>query len=174
MVECPAAITPSLDDLRGQFAILTTMNISLNPSLSRRTFLRGAGVTLALPLLEAMLPVFGTASARAAQARGAAADGRHRDEHGHPAAVLLPGEGRASDYALDALPGEARGASQEHDRLLRRQPPGRDRRARGREVLPHRHAASRSAAASATGSRSTSSPPSRSATRRAIRRSCWR
>ena len=44
------------------------MNISLNSSLSRRTFLRGAGITMALPFLEAMLPVFGTASARAAQA----------------------------------------------------------------------------------------------------------
>lgn len=51
-----------------KFAILTTMNISLNHSLSRRTFLRGAGFTVALPFLEAMLPVFGTASARAAQA----------------------------------------------------------------------------------------------------------
>ena len=44
------------------------MNISVNPALSRRTFLRGAGFTLALPLLEAMIPGFGTASARAAQA----------------------------------------------------------------------------------------------------------
>ncbi len=44
------------------------MNTSLNSSLSRRTFLRGAGITMALPLLEAMLPVFSTASARAAQA----------------------------------------------------------------------------------------------------------
>jgi len=32
------------------------------PSLSRRTFLRGAGVTLALPLLEAMLPRFARAA----------------------------------------------------------------------------------------------------------------
>ena len=44
------------------------MNISLNSSLSRRTFLRGTGVTLALPFLEAMLPVFSTVSARAALA----------------------------------------------------------------------------------------------------------
>jgi hypothetical protein len=43
------------------------MNISVNSSLSRRTFLRGTGITIALPFLEAMLPVFGTASARAAQ-----------------------------------------------------------------------------------------------------------
>ena len=35
------------------------MNISLNRSLSRRTFLRAAGATLALPLLDAMCPVFG-------------------------------------------------------------------------------------------------------------------
>src|SRR2546430_2101864 len=47
---------------------LVTMNISINPSLSRRTLLRGAGFTMALPFLEAMLPVFGTTSARAAQA----------------------------------------------------------------------------------------------------------
>ena len=44
------------------------MNTSLNSCLSRRTFLRGTGVTIALPFLEAMLPVFSTASARAAQA----------------------------------------------------------------------------------------------------------
>ena len=44
------------------------MNISLHSSLSRRTFLRGTGVTIALPFLEAMLPVFSTASVRAAQA----------------------------------------------------------------------------------------------------------
>ncbi len=44
------------------------MNISTNSPLSRRTFLRGAGITMALPFLEAMLPVFSTASARAAEA----------------------------------------------------------------------------------------------------------
>ena len=32
------------------------MNINLNQSLSRRAFLRGAGVTMALPFLEAMMP----------------------------------------------------------------------------------------------------------------------
>ena len=44
------------------------MHISLNQPLSRRAFLRGAGVTLSLPLLDAMLPAFATPSARAAQA----------------------------------------------------------------------------------------------------------
>jgi hypothetical protein len=39
------------------------MNICLNRALSRRTFLRGAGVVMALPLLEAMSPAFGAASA---------------------------------------------------------------------------------------------------------------
>jgi hypothetical protein len=39
---------------------------SAKPVLSRRTFLRGAGVMLTLPFLEAMQPVFGTA-ARAAE-----------------------------------------------------------------------------------------------------------
>ena len=39
------------------------MNISLNRQLSRRTFLRGAGITLALPFLDAMRPVFGAAAA---------------------------------------------------------------------------------------------------------------
>ncbi len=34
------------------------MNISLNQSLSRRTFLRAAGATLALPFLDAMRPAF--------------------------------------------------------------------------------------------------------------------
>src|SRR4029077_11466650 len=41
------------------------MNLSLNPTLSRRTFLRGAGITMALPFLEAMLPSI----ARAGQTR---------------------------------------------------------------------------------------------------------
>ena len=36
--------------------------------LPRRTFLRGMGVTLALPLLDSMVPAFGGATARAAQA----------------------------------------------------------------------------------------------------------
>src|SRR5882724_9894501 len=45
------------------------MNISLNRALSRRTFLRGAGVTIALPFLEAMMPAFSTAATRAAQAK---------------------------------------------------------------------------------------------------------
>ena len=35
--------------------------------LPRRTFLRGVGVTLALPLLDSMVPAFGGATARAAQ-----------------------------------------------------------------------------------------------------------
>ena len=39
------------------------MNISINRHLSRRTFLRGAGITLALPFLDAMRPVFGAAAA---------------------------------------------------------------------------------------------------------------
>src|SRR6266446_7567441 len=41
------------------------MNLSPHSPLSRRTFLRGAGFTMALPCLEAMLPAF----ARANQAR---------------------------------------------------------------------------------------------------------
>ncbi len=40
------------------------------PALSRRTFLRGTGVMLALPFLEAMRPVFGSAAV-AANAPGA-------------------------------------------------------------------------------------------------------
>ncbi len=39
------------------------MNISSHRTLARRTFLRGAGVVMALPLLEAMTPIFNTASA---------------------------------------------------------------------------------------------------------------
>ena len=38
-------------------------SITLSPSLNRRTFLRGAGITLALPFLEAMLPRLATAAA---------------------------------------------------------------------------------------------------------------
>src|SRR5437016_290810 len=37
--------------------------------LSRRTFLRGAGAVMSLPLLDAMLPAFGAESARAAPRR---------------------------------------------------------------------------------------------------------
>ncbi len=44
------------------------MNIREDRCLSRRTFLRGAGVALALPMLDAMIPVGGSASARAAAA----------------------------------------------------------------------------------------------------------
>ena len=40
------------------------------PPLNRRTFLRGAGITLALPFLDAMRPVFG-AAAKAAAAESA-------------------------------------------------------------------------------------------------------
>ena len=35
--------------------------------LPRRTFLRGMGVSLALPLLDSMVPAFGGAAARAAE-----------------------------------------------------------------------------------------------------------
>jgi len=45
------------------------MNISLNRHLSRRTFLRGAGITLALPFLDAMRPVFGAAAAAVVKPR---------------------------------------------------------------------------------------------------------
>ena len=41
------------------------MHIAKNP-LNRRTFLRGAGVALALPFLDAMSPVFGRAAKAAA------------------------------------------------------------------------------------------------------------
>ncbi len=41
------------------------MNIRRVPTLSRRTFLRGAGFAVALPLLEGMRPAFGAASAPA-------------------------------------------------------------------------------------------------------------
>ncbi|MEQ1850108.1 MAG: DUF1552 domain-containing protein [Chthoniobacteraceae bacterium] len=38
------------------------MNIALKRSVSRRAFLRGTGVALALPLLDAMLPAFGAST----------------------------------------------------------------------------------------------------------------
>jgi hypothetical protein len=38
---------------------------NFTPAISRRTFLRGAGITLALPLLEAMRPAFGATAAAA-------------------------------------------------------------------------------------------------------------
>ena len=39
------------------------------PPLSRRTFLRGAGAVLSLPLLDAMRPVFGAEDAKAVPRR---------------------------------------------------------------------------------------------------------
>src|SRR5258705_8909901 len=47
----------------------TTMNgpfVSTLPALSRRKFLRGAGILLSLPLLDAMTPAFARAVKRAA------------------------------------------------------------------------------------------------------------
>src|SRR4051794_33059017 len=44
------------------------MHISPNKHLSRRTFLRGAGVAMSLPFLEAMTPVFATTASAAAAA----------------------------------------------------------------------------------------------------------
>src|SRR5262245_47839324 len=44
------------------------MNILTGKSLSRRTFLQGMGVTVALPYLDAMLPAFGMARRTAAVA----------------------------------------------------------------------------------------------------------
>jgi hypothetical protein len=46
---------------------MNAIHISIGAHLSRRTFLRGAGVTLMLPWLEAMIPSF---------ARGAVASAR--------------------------------------------------------------------------------------------------
>ena len=43
--------------------------ITLTRPLNRRTFLRGTGITLALPFLEAMLPRFATAATEAAKPR---------------------------------------------------------------------------------------------------------
>src|SRR5258708_33752058 len=42
---------------------MKTVHYSANSTLSRRHFLRGAGVLLGLPLLDAMLPAFARASA---------------------------------------------------------------------------------------------------------------
>jgi hypothetical protein len=40
------------------------MNITLNRTLNRRAFLRGTGVALGLPLLDAMMPVFGASTSK--------------------------------------------------------------------------------------------------------------
>ncbi|MFM1768387.1 MAG: hypothetical protein RJA22_916 [Verrucomicrobiota bacterium] len=52
--------------------------VSTRPGLSRRRFLRGAGVALSLPLLEAMRPVFAGAAQRAAAAAAATPGGQPR------------------------------------------------------------------------------------------------
>ena len=41
--------------------------IITNKALPRRTVLRGLGAAVALPLLDSMVPAFGTARARAAE-----------------------------------------------------------------------------------------------------------
>lgn len=43
------------------------MRIITNRFLPRRTFLRGLGVSVALPFLDSMVPAFGTLSRAAAQ-----------------------------------------------------------------------------------------------------------
>src|SRR5258708_5716245 len=48
---------------------METVNISAQRTLSRRHFLRGAGVALGLPLLDAMLPAFAHASPESAVPR---------------------------------------------------------------------------------------------------------
>src|SRR5262249_19613800 len=65
-------------------------------ALSRRTFLRGAGVTLALPLLDSMLPAF-TASAAVPAARRL---GYVYIPMGMNRAAWIPGdEGRLVDFS---------------------------------------------------------------------------
>ncbi len=48
---------------------MKTTHISTQTALSRRSFLRGAGVALSLPLLDAMLPAFGRAESKAVPRR---------------------------------------------------------------------------------------------------------
>ena len=45
------------------------MNLILRRQLPRRTFLRGMGTAMALPMLDAMLPAFAAALARVALVR---------------------------------------------------------------------------------------------------------
>ena len=49
--------------------IMKTVHISAQQTISRRTFLRGTGVLLGLPLLEAMMPAFASASPESAAPR---------------------------------------------------------------------------------------------------------
>ena len=44
---------------------MKSLNISTKNALSRRSFLRGTGVALSLPLLDAMIPAFARAEAAA-------------------------------------------------------------------------------------------------------------
>ncbi|MDQ3013716.1 MAG: DUF1552 domain-containing protein, partial [Acidobacteriota bacterium] len=44
---------------------MKSLNISTQNALSRRSFLRGAGVALSLPLLDAMMPAFARAEGKA-------------------------------------------------------------------------------------------------------------
>ena len=101
-------------------------------NLSRRTVLKGIGVTAALPLLEAMVPA-GTAHAKTAAAgkvrAGLPRDGarrrrqhrlRHEDEH------VVAGDDRQDLRPLAGRPGAARvGARAHHHRQQHRPASGR-------------------------------------------------
>ena len=146
------------------------MNISLNSSLSRRTFLRGAGVTVALPFLEAMLPVFSTASARAAQAAVPRRMVAIETNMGIMPQFFFP-EKAGADYALTPYLEKLAAHRKQLTVFSGVSHPG----------VTGAHAAENgvssparripSAADFATGFRSISSPPSTSAMKRAIRRS---
>ena len=127
--------------------------------LTRRSFLRGAGVALSLPLLDAMAPRSPRTAAHPVPRRMVAI----QTNMGILPQFFLP-EGAGKDYKpspyLEIL--DASGASMTVFSGVSH--PGVDGGHAGGEVLPDRRAASRQRRASATASRSTSSRPSGSAT----------
>ena len=129
--------------------------------LHRRTFLRAAGVSLALAAARRASP-----PARAGRAAAAAADGLHLHAARAAPAALLPGEGRQGLRAL-AVPGSPQGLPRRLHGHLRAVAPGRRPEPRLQLQLPDRRPAPGAAGRlQEHASRSTSSRPSTSAARR--------
>ena len=124
--------------------------IIFNHALPRRTFLRGLGATLALPLLDSMVPtIAGARPSKAPDAPGLRlhAERHHRRVRQEPAAVHVDAEDRRRELRVQPDDEGARAVPRADQRVQRpgaghrpgaRRRPGRPR-ARDRDV-PHRRA----------------------------------
>ena len=139
-------------------------------SLNRRSFLRGTGVAMALPFLDAMRPALGGQSAETAIPRRMVAI---ETNMGILPQFFFP-EQAGRDYASSPYLERLAGAPRPDDGVFRRQFSRSDRRRTRRKDVFSPARRIQNAADSATGFRSISSPPSKSATRRDFPRWSWR